>query len=149
MVKFCWAGGSQSYFITTSSEQLEKELVKHQLDLSKVLIQEHILEYLVYIHYFYFLILNRLEILGLDRCYETNVDGLGSLSYQTQSLLQPTPSFMVIANSPLVIRESLLADLYEIIQRVVAVSKQVCSLKGLYGPFCLKTVVTSEQNLYN
>jgi len=148
IVKLYGAGGGQGYFVVTSKEQLEQEVAKRQLDLSQVLMQEYILGCPVYIHYFYSPILNRLEILSLDRRYETNVDGLGRLNHQTQAILQPEPSFVVIGNSPLVIRESLLADLYDMGQRVVAVSKEICPPRGLYGPFCLETIVTPEQKFY-
>jgi len=148
IVKLYGAGGGQGYFVATCKEQLEQEVAKRQLDLSQVLMQEYILGCPVYIHYFYSPILNRLEILSLDRRYETNVDGLGRLNHQTQAILQPEPSFVVIGNSPLVIRESLLADLYDMGQRVVAVSKEICPPRGLYGPFCLETIVTPEQKFY-
>ncbi len=148
MVKLYGAGGGQGYFVVSSKEQMEQEIIKRQLDLNQVLIQEYILGCPVYIHYFYSPILDRLEILSLDRRYETNVDGLGRLNLHTQSILHPDPSFVVIGNSPIVIRESLLAELYEMGQRVVAVSREICPSKGLYGPFCLETIVTPEQKFY-
>ncbi len=148
IVKMYGAGGGSGYFFVSSSEEFEQEMKRRQFDPNKVLIQEYIIGCPTYIHYFYSLLQDRLEILSLDRRYETNVDGIGRLTASTQMRLQPDPTFVVIGNSPLIIRESLLADLYEMGRNVVKVSKEICPPRGLYGPFCLETIVTPDQKFY-
>ncbi len=148
IVKMYGAGGGSGYFFVSSREEFEQEMKTRQFDLNKILIQEYIIGCPIYIHYFYSLLQDRLEILSLDRRYETNVDGIGRLTASTQMHLQMDPSFVVIGNSPLVVRESLLADLYEMGRNVVKISKEICPTRGLYGPFCLETIVTPDQKFY-
>jgi 5-formaminoimidazole-4-carboxamide-1-(beta)-D-ribofuranosyl 5'-monophosphate synthetase len=89
----------------------------------------------------------RLEILSLDRRYESNVDGLGRLPLQHQSK-SLNPSYTLIGNSPLAVRESLLTELYAMGERVIAASKKMISPQGLFGPFCLEMVVDEHQKMY-
>ena len=49
------------------------------------------------------------------------------------------PSFNVIANSPLVLRESLLDEVYSMGERFVKASKKLVS-PGMNGPFCIEGV---------
>lgn len=62
--------------------------------------------------------------------------------------MQIDPSFVVIGNYSLVLRESLLQEAYEMGERVVAASKKIAGPKGLFGPFCLETVVTPDMQFY-
>jgi 5-formaminoimidazole-4-carboxamide-1-(beta)-D-ribofuranosyl 5'-monophosphate synthetase len=48
---------------------------------------------------------------------------------------------------PLVIRESLLPELFAMGERVVKTSQQFAG-KGLFGPFCLEMIVTRKLQLY-
>ena len=98
----------------------------------------------LYIHYFYSPITNKLEILSIDKRYETNVDSLGRIPSQNQQGLGIEPSFVVVGNSPLTLRESLLSEAFEMGERVVATSKKLMD-GGLWGPFCLETIITPEQ----
>jgi len=45
------------------------------------------------------------------------------------------------------VRESLLPQMFEMGQRVVDVSKQICG-KGLFGPFCLETIITRKLEIF-
>ena len=91
---------------------------------------------------------NGLEILSIDRRYETNVDALGRIPLTNQKEFTIEPSFVVVGNSPLTLRESLLPEAYAMGERVVSTSKQLIGKKGLYGPFCLETIITPDQKFY-
>lgn len=148
IVKLYGAGGGNGYFFIKSPEDFDREVNQRGVDPNRVLLQEYIIGCPTYIHYFYSLLDDRLEIMSLDRRYETNVDGIGRLPFSALESIQPDPSYVVIGNSPLVIRESLLPDLYEMGRNVVKVSKEICGPRGLYGPFCLETIVTPDQKFY-
>jgi 5-formaminoimidazole-4-carboxamide-1-(beta)-D-ribofuranosyl 5'-monophosphate synthetase len=87
---------------------------------------------------------DRLEILGMDRRYETNVDGLGRLPHGVQAALAPEPSYVVVGNQPVVLRESLLEEAYRMGERVVASAAALVDPRGLWGPFCLETILTPD-----
>jgi 5-formaminoimidazole-4-carboxamide-1-(beta)-D-ribofuranosyl 5'-monophosphate synthetase len=52
------------------------------------------------------------------------------------------PSFVVTGNVPVVIRESLLPKAFEMGEKVVNRSYELFG--GMWGPFCLETVVTDK-----
>jgi 5-formaminoimidazole-4-carboxamide-1-(beta)-D-ribofuranosyl 5'-monophosphate synthetase len=54
------------------------------------------------------------------------------------------PSYVVVGNSPLVLRESMLEEAYQMGERVVAASRELVHPRGLWGPFCLETVITPD-----
>ena len=140
IVKSHGAAGGQGYFIAKSEQEFH---AKKQLA-GPLIIQEYIVGVPVYIHYFYSAITNELDIMGFDRRYETNVDGIGRIPAQDQGDL--TPSYVVVGNIPLVIRESLLPEVYEMGLRVVEASKSIDG--GLWGPFCLETIITPDQHFF-
>ena len=80
----------------------------------------------------------------MDKRYETNVDSLGRIPSQNQQGLGIEPSFVVVGNSPLTLRESLLAEAFNMGERVIQTSKKLIR-GGLWGPFCLETIITPEQ----
>lgn len=107
-------------------------------------IQHYIVGVTLYVQYFQSVIRDRLEILGMDRRYETNVDGLGRLPHTVQQALSPEPSYVVVGNQPVVLRESMLETAYEMGERVVQAARELIDPRGLWGPFCLETVITPD-----
>ena len=53
---------------------------------------------------------------------------------------------MVVGNIPIVVRESLLPEIFEAGERIVEASWRLMK-KGLYGPFCLEAVITPEMDI--
>ena len=51
----------------------------------------------LYIHYFYSPLEDRLEIMSMDRRYETNVDSLGRIPAAAQEGMDVSPSYVVVA----------------------------------------------------
>jgi 5-formaminoimidazole-4-carboxamide-1-(beta)-D-ribofuranosyl 5'-monophosphate synthetase len=85
--------------------------------------------------------------MSMDRRYETNVDSIGRIAAKDQMDLNIESSYNILGNLPIVIRESLLPEVFKMGESVVSASKQLED-KGLFGPFCLETVVTPELEFY-
>lgn len=146
IVKTYGAKGGDGYFYAKSKNDFRKKITR--LGKEKFIIQEYILGVNVYIHYFYSPLSKKVEILSVDRRYETNADGLGRIPLFGQQGLTIQPSYVVVGNSPLVIRESLLPDVQKMGEQIVAISKKLINEKGMYGSFCLETIVTPDQKFY-
>ncbi|HVS46771.1 MAG TPA: formate--phosphoribosylaminoimidazolecarboxamide ligase [Verrucomicrobiae bacterium] len=111
-------------------------------------IQEYIIGVPLYIHYFYSPLEDKLEIMSMDRRYETNVDSLGRIPAAAQEGMDVRPSYVVVGNQPVSLRESMLAECYRMGEDVVRVSKEICGPKGLFGAFCIETIITPDIQFY-
>lgn len=145
IVKSYGAAGGKGYFIAHNKRDLNQKLIRFKS--LKYIIQQYIIGVPLYIHYFYSPLTHTIEILGMDRRYETNVDGIGRIPSKDQPE-DLEPSFVVVGNSPLVLRESMLETVYNMGEDVVAAAKQLIDKRGLYGPFCLETIITPDQKIY-
>ena len=146
IVKTYGAAGGKGYFYARDKEDFQKKI--KNLSTDQFVIQEYVIGVTLYIHYFHSPITNEIEVLSMDRRYETNVDSLGRIPLHGQQGLDIDPSYVVVGNSPLILRESLLPEAYDMGERVVKASKDLIDKKGLYGPFCLETVITEDQQFY-
>ncbi|VVB55409.1 5-formaminoimidazole-4-carboxamide-1-(beta)-D-ribofuranosyl 5'-monophosphate synthetase [uncultured archaeon] len=150
LVKFPGARGGKGYFIADSEESFNVKMdrrIKSGLatkeDAKRCQIQEYIIGVSVYPHYFYSPLKKQVELLGVDKRYEASVDGIGRIPAPEQLENKLTPSFTVVGNFPLVVRESLLPEIYEIGEKVVEASHKIAK-PGAIGPFCLETIVTEN-----
>ncbi len=146
IVKTYGAAGGKGYFYSKNKQDFLKKI--KALKKQRFIVQEYVIGVTCYIHYFYSPLNNKLEIFSMDRRYETNVDSLGRVPLHGQQDLLIDPSYVVVGNSPLVLRESLLPEVYEMGERIVKTSKKIINPKGLIGPFCLETVITPDQKFY-
>jgi len=142
MVKSYGAAGGHGYFFAKNKKEFAARIKNFKP--KEYIIQEYVIGVPLYIHYFYSPLTHKLEILSIDKRYETNVDSLGRIPSQNQQGLGIEPSFVVVGNSPLALRESLLAEAFKMGERVVATSKELIK-GGLWGPFCLETIITPQQ----
>lgn len=146
IVKSYGASGGTGYFIAHSQKDFDKQI---KTFLKKdFIVQEYVIGVPIYLHFFYSPINKSIELLSIDRRYETNVDSLGRMPLSHQKKISIAPSFVVVGNSPLVIRESLMPEAYEMAEKLVAASKRIIDSRGLFGPFCLETIVTPDQKFY-
>lgn len=145
IVKSFGAAGGRGYFIAKDKVELKKKLKR--FGNAPYVIQQYIIGVPFYIHYFYSPLLRRLEILSMDRRYESNTDGLGRIPWFNQPK-DLEPSFVLIGNSPLMLRESMLVTAFAMGEDVVAASRQLIDGRGLFGPFCLETVITPDQKMH-
>jgi 5-formaminoimidazole-4-carboxamide-1-(beta)-D-ribofuranosyl 5'-monophosphate synthetase len=149
IVKLHGAAGGRGYYIAWDRESFEEgarrlidqKIIRGESDLY---IQEFIRGVPVYLQYFYSPITEELELLGIDRRYESDIDGIGRIPAKQQlGTGSIEPSYTVIGNIPLVLRESLLEEVYKIGENFVHAAERLVP-PGMPGPFCLEGVYDSE-----
>ncbi|MEM4657658.1 MAG: formate--phosphoribosylaminoimidazolecarboxamide ligase, partial [Candidatus Methanosuratincola sp.] len=140
IVKLPGAEGGRGYFIAKSPRDFEAKIrqvtekgLLRKGEEEKVFIQEYIIGVPVYPHYFWSAVEGGLELMGCDRRYETSIDAIGRISAKDQLELGITPTFRVIGNIPLVLRESLLMDIFEDGEKFVAAAERLVP-PGMIGP---------------
>ncbi len=148
IVKFHGAGGGFGYFVAKSAEQFYEVKNRKYPEENDFVIQEYIVGVPVYVHYFYSPITGELEIMGMDKRYESNADSIGRIRAEDQLAANIHTSYTIVGNFPIVIRESMLPDLFEMGDRVVQESQKLGAGKGLFGPFCLESIVTRKLQVY-
>ena len=144
IVKRHGAAGGKGYFLATSEQEYNKKrdkLIEEGIinGDSDLYIQEYAHGVLAYLQYFYSPLNEELEFFGVDKRHESDIDALARIPAEIQLNSDKTPSFNVIANSPLVLRESLLDEVYSMGERFVDASKKLVS-PGMNGPFCIEGV---------
>lgn len=146
IVKLPGAKGGRGYFIAKTLDEVRSginELIRRGVvsDVDEVLIQEYVVGVPAYFHYFYSPILNRVELLGMDIRYESNVDGLRRLP--PDLLASTSPTFNVVGNLPLVLRESMLLTVMDYGIKFVKVTQSHLP-PGVIGPFCLESIIKDD-----
>lgn len=144
IVKTFGAEGGSGYFIVKDQKDFDEKIKDFKTD-KQFLVQEYIIGVTIYIHYFYSPLTDKLEIMSIDRRYETNVDSIGRIPLKYQDNITIEPSFVVVGNQPVVLRESLLPRAYDMGMNIVKTSQKMINKKGIVGSFCLETVVTEKQ----
>jgi len=154
IAKFPGAMGGKGYFLAESPESFHRkaeDMVKRghltQSDLENIHLQEYILGVNVYPLYFYSPLTGEVELLGMDRRYESTVDSIGKIPAREQLEASINPTYTVVGNFSIVARESLLPELLRMAENVVDVSQQIAP-PGIIGPFCLETVITDNLKIY-
>lgn len=155
IVKFHGASGGFGYFLANSAEQFFEVKKKKYLDQEDFVIQEYIVGVPLYIHYFFSPLTGELEIMSMDKRYESNADSIGRIRAADQLLANIYTSYTIVGNIPVVVRESLLPELFAMGERVVRASRELrdpatgdCVRTGLHGPFCLEAIVTRKLEMY-
>jgi 5-formaminoimidazole-4-carboxamide-1-(beta)-D-ribofuranosyl 5'-monophosphate synthetase len=138
------AAGGKGYFLaSTEKEYNEKrdQLIKEGTinGDSDLYIQEYTSGVLAYLQFFYSPLKQELEFFGVDKRHESNIEGLARIPAENQLNMEKSTSFNVIANSPLVLRESLLDDVYTMGENFVKASAKLVP-PGMNGPFCIEGV---------
>jgi 5-formaminoimidazole-4-carboxamide-1-(beta)-D-ribofuranosyl 5'-monophosphate synthetase len=154
IAKFPGAMGGKGYFLVESPEAFHKkaeDMLKRghitKKNLENIHFQEYIIGVNVYPLYFYSPLTREVELLGMDRRYESTVDSIGKIPAAEQLEINVNPTYTVVGNFPIVARESLLPELLRMGEKVVEVSKKIAP-PGIIGPFCLETVITDNLKIY-
>ena len=142
------AAGGKGYFLTSNEKDYKEKrdrLINQGIikDDSDLYLQEYAYGVSAYLQYFHSPITKELEFFGIDRRYESDIDGLGRIPAPQQIGVEKIPSFNVIGNSPLVLRESLLDEVYSMGERFVETSEKLVP-PGMTGPFCLEGVYNED-----
>jgi len=154
IIKFHGAKGGFGYFIANSTAEFYERIQNYPGDEGYV-IQEYIVGVPVYTHYFYSPVTKELEVMGFDKRYESNADSIGRIAAKDQLDARIRTSYTITGNMPMVIRESLLPEIFEMGENVVKESRKLIDFKsqkplekGLYGPFCLEAILDPDLNFY-
>lgn len=144
IVKRQGAAGGKGYFMAANEEDYNTK--RNQLIADGIIskdetlyIQEYAAGVLAYLQFFYSPLKDELEFFGVDQRHESDIEGLARIPSEQQLKSTKVPSFNVIGNSPLVLRESLLQDVYEMGENFVEASRRIVS-PGMNGPFCIEGV---------
>ena len=146
IVKYYGAKGGKGFFLAKNREALEEFRPS-----GPYVIQEYVLGTRYYVHFFYSPLSDRgyrvghgsLELLGMDRRDEANIDELYKLGAQEELLRAGIrPTFVVTGNVPVVLRESLLESMFDVGARIVERSIELFG--GMVGPFCVEGIMTED-----
>lgn len=150
----------RGFFTAASQEEFDKkttELMKlghiTQESLDKARIEKYIIGPIFNFNFFYSPLEEKhekIELLGVDWRFETNLDGFVRLTAQQQLKLnekQKNPIWTVCGHNSATIRESLLNKVFPLAEKFVdAVAKHYAP--GMIGAFCLQTAVDENLNFY-
>lgn len=144
IVKRQGAAGGKGYFLAANQEDYNKK--RNQLISQGVIskeetlyIQEYAAGVLAYLQFFYSPLKEELEFFGADQRHESDIEGMARIPSEQQLKSNKIPSFNVIGNSPIVLRESLLDDVYTMGDNFVDAAKKLVA-PGMNGPFCIEGV---------
>ena len=144
IVKRQGAAGGKGYFMAANEDDYNSK--REQLISEGVIsrdetlyIQEYAAGVLAYLTFFYSPLSGDIEFFGVDQRHESDIEGLGRIPAQEQLKSCKVPSFNVIGNSPLVLRESLLDEVYSMGESFVQAAKRMVA-PGMNGPFCIEGV---------
>ena len=147
IVKFHGAKGGKGYFLAKNERDFKQKIQLHPGEEDYV-IQEYIVGVPMFTHYFYSPLTNELEVMCFDKRYESNVDSLGRITARDQMVLPKVdPSYVIVGNIPVVVRESFLPRIMEMGEDVIKESRKIVK-RGLWGPFCLESIMTPEEEIY-
>jgi 5-formaminoimidazole-4-carboxamide-1-(beta)-D-ribofuranosyl 5'-monophosphate synthetase len=146
IVKYDGAAGGRGYFIANNTKEFYEGIKKYSTG-KKYTIQEYIVGVPIYAHYFYSRVTRELEVMGFDKRYESNADSIGRIAARDQLDVNLYTSYTVTGNIPVVLRESLLPQVFEMGESVVKVAKELTG-QELFGPFCLEGVIDPDLNFY-
>jgi 5-formaminoimidazole-4-carboxamide-1-(beta)-D-ribofuranosyl 5'-monophosphate synthetase len=150
MVKFPGARGGKGYFVASSPEEFDEKINNmlkrdwiEEEDIKDAHIEEYVLGCNYCIHYFYSGLKDEVELLGIDSRYESTIDGLTRVPAKDQLDISADPSYVITGNHPVVMRESLLPQVFDIGDKIVDGAKEFVP-PGFNGPFCMQTLVTDD-----
>ncbi len=148
IVKRQGAAGGKGYFLASSEEEYHEK--RSQLvgdgtisEDEPLYIQEYAAGVLAYLQFFYSPLRGELEFFGADQRHESDIEGLARIPSASQLEMGGVPSFNVIGNSPIVLRESLLDQAYAMGDGFVEAARRLAS-PGMNGPFCIEGVYDED-----
>jgi 5-formaminoimidazole-4-carboxamide-1-(beta)-D-ribofuranosyl 5'-monophosphate synthetase len=154
IAKLPGAKGGRGYFLANSPASFYKKFT-HMVDrgllskddVDKIHLQEYALGVNVYPHYFSSIIHDDVEFLGVDKRYESAVDAIGKIPASEQLEIEVNPTYTIVGNIPITLRESLLPELIRMGDNVHRTARKLAP-PGIIGPFCLENVITDDLKIY-
>lgn len=150
MVKFPGARGGRGYFVANSTDEFNEKIDAmlkrnwiEEEDIKEAHIEEYVLGCNYCIHYFFSGLKDEVELMGIDSRYESTIDGLVRVPAKDQLDIGADPSYVITGNHPVVMRESLLPQVFEIGDKITETAKELVK-PGFNGPFCMQTLVNDD-----
>ncbi len=154
IAKLPGAKGGRGYFLANSPDTFKKkvkDMIKRRLltkeDTKHIHLQQYVLGVNVYPHYFASILEDNVEFFGVDRRYESAVDAIGRIPASEQLEVGINPTYTIVGNIPITLRESLLPELMRMGDDVMRKAADLAP-PGIIGPFCLETVITDNLEIY-
>jgi 5-formaminoimidazole-4-carboxamide-1-(beta)-D-ribofuranosyl 5'-monophosphate synthetase len=153
IVKYFGAKGGRGFFVAKNKEEFYNKIGSTG---QKFTMQEYILGTRYYPQFFAspFKRNNAMEtksgsvqLMSIDRRDETNIDEMYKMGTIEDMRKQGfVPSFVVTGNVPVVLRESLLPEIFDFAEKTCDKAKEL--FDGMIGPFCLEGVYTDQLKFY-
>lgn len=150
MVKFPGARGGRGYFVASSPEEFNQKIEAMKArnwiedeDVAMAHIEEYVSGCNYCIHFFYSALNDEVEVMGIDSRYESSIDGIVRMPAKDQLDVNLDPSYVITGNHPVVMRESLLPQVFDIGDKLVESASKLVD-PGMNGPFCMQTLVNDD-----
>jgi 5-formaminoimidazole-4-carboxamide-1-(beta)-D-ribofuranosyl 5'-monophosphate synthetase len=150
MVKFPGARGGRGYFVASSTSEFNQKITDmksrgwiEDSDVKQAHIEEYVAGCNYCIHYFYSKLNDEVELMGMDSRYESSIDGIVRIPAKDQLDMNIESSYLITGNHPVVMRESLLNQVFDIGDKFVKSANKLVP-PGLNGPFCMQTLVNDN-----
>lgn len=154
IAKLPGAKGGRGYFLADSFESFQRKIKQmidrgllNKAEVDRIYLQEYIVGVNVYPHYFSSIVENEVEFFGADKRYESAVDIIGRIPASEQLEIGISPTYTIVGNIPLTLRESLLPELMRMGDSVQKIARELAS-PGIIGPFCLETAIRDNLEIY-
>ena len=89
IVKSYGAAGGKGYFIAYNQKDFKKKVASFLK--KEFIVQEYVIGVPIYLHFFYSPLNHEIELMSIDRMYETNIDSFGRLPLVHQENIEITP----------------------------------------------------------
>ncbi len=131
---------------TEKSEKRIKQGIINAEDLADARIEEFVLGTYFNFNFFYSILHDRVEFLGIDRRLQTNLNDFTSLPAKQQLEIDVELQNIEVGHMPATIRESFLEKVFEMGNKFVNSTKKEFH-PGLIGPFALQSAITKDFEL--
>ena len=128
------------------SQRMVKEGLVSDADLRSAVIEEFVLGTYFNFNYFYSPLTEEVELLGIDRRLQTNLNDFVSLPARQQLEMEPRIQNIEIGHTPATIRESMLQKVLEMGEKFVSAVKEEYGV-GPIGPFALQSSITVDLDI--
>lgn len=121
--------------------ELEREGVIDKSSIEEMVIEEFVFGAHFNVNFFYSVLMERTEIISIDRRIQTDLDGFLHMPAKTQMMISREPRMIEVGHQPVTMRESVLEKIFEIGYSFVEATREL-EPPGIVGPFTLQLMVT-------
>ena len=140
-----FTASTQKEFEEKAEKRINQGIITAE-DLVDARIEEFILGTYFNFNFFYSILEDRVEFLGIDRRLQTNLNDFTSLPAKQQLEIDVELQNIEVGHMPATIRESLLEKVFELGNKFVDCTKKEFN-PGIIGPFALQSAITKDFEL--